>query len=883
MSIYELIPNPQVTEDRGWKRITNPMNLPATCTNAAYVAKLVYRNSLYNWELAKRVKHDTPTAVTRQPPPQPPQYRPAMPPPISTPRVQPAYAAPPPPPPRPIYTPLIRVGLEDETNEERYLHGGHRNRILLALQSGMPNEVDWAFSRLVKLSKTCPDGFDLATIPGILGAVASFADPFFSQLKLNTSLDNFETTLETNGWTKTKNGSLSKMPVFQELSVFCPRDTEEFVERVLQVMHILRNFSHMHHNRKAFLSEQSILTLLAKAMALPSYSSYVEIKRHAVDIFENLSGVVTIRGKNDFYLACMKKMLYDSDRSLLLGSLRSIAKLCGSEANHAVLADADPSMLVRLFQLLLTPNDEELVYAVLDVIYMVSCLGADASAKIASSIPANVVKLLIAFLQVKYTQGVQRSDLEALLRKIRPPASKPIPIVYKPPPPLPLPMATAASSATSESTLEPSAKAWLDSMLEKSESSEMSVADLGAILRLAPPSVRERAVFMDEKALAFVADYFQIKIGDGATVVNGLRRREFDATMEQQSFAAGSAPSSNAIGLDGQGGKEVGPTGSNGEQAGQPAPLTEAGRSAPDAKSTATITAATSSVEPNIDVEMEDEVLEEGETLSSAVSGQANSASASFPTAAPRSAASSAPGTPGASGSPAGTRKRGRPRKSDSEQPQPGDANSETAPILPVASEIHQPVVAVPQQQQQPPPPPGPVLPCLWGENKVPGPDGVAGGGGGGPVLETHCAARLASLADLVAHVRDVHLPARRGSGGEPYACSWRGCTALPATAGATRPRAVAHVLTHLHAAAGTAAGAQQPAPVSAAAAPAPPDVLGGELKGTPLTVLLVLRNLARVPRHRELFATLEPDLVGLTVDRPKLAKLVGDILWELR
>ncbi|KAI9347986.1 hypothetical protein DFJ73DRAFT_625889 [Zopfochytrium polystomum] len=199
------------------------------------------------------------------------------------------------------------------------------------------------------------------------------------------------------------------MPVFEELSVFNMEEADQLLERVLQVMHILRNFSHLPHHAKAFLSEQSILTLLAKALALPLYSSYIEVKRHSLDIFENLAASITVRGKNDFYLACVKKMLFDKDRSLVIGALRSISRLCNAESNNPVMADADPIMLNRLFQLMLVPNDEEVVYAVLDVIYMISCFGSDASSKIAACVPSNVVKLLLAFLQ----EAMEQSDKQA--------------------------------------------------------------------------------------------------------------------------------------------------------------------------------------------------------------------------------------------------------------------------------------------------------------------------------------------------------------------------------------------------------------------------------------------------------------------------------------
>ena len=40
----------QVTEERGWKKVTTPFDLPPTCTNSAFVVKQLYQRHLYNWE-----------------------------------------------------------------------------------------------------------------------------------------------------------------------------------------------------------------------------------------------------------------------------------------------------------------------------------------------------------------------------------------------------------------------------------------------------------------------------------------------------------------------------------------------------------------------------------------------------------------------------------------------------------------------------------------------------------------------------------------------------------------------------------------------------------------------------------------------------------------
>jgi hypothetical protein len=69
-------------------------------------------------------------------------------------------------------------------------------------------------------------------------------------------------------------------------------------------------------------------------------------------------------GPSDFYLACLKKMIFDSDRARILGALRSLIKLGSNEQNEKIILVIDTPVLQRLLQLLLVP-DEELVTVVL--------------------------------------------------------------------------------------------------------------------------------------------------------------------------------------------------------------------------------------------------------------------------------------------------------------------------------------------------------------------------------------------------------------------------------------------------------------------------------------------------------------------------------------
>jgi hypothetical protein len=123
---------------------------------------------------------------------------------------------------------------------EKYLYGVHKSRILLALQSGLPNEIDWAYNLLVKLSFNCPDNFHIGSLPGLFDCFLDPLDYFFSKLDLNLSSINFETSVNQE--------HLYFLDKFSDVSLLTHPEFGKMLERTLQVLHILRNFSFLEQN-----------------------------------------------------------------------------------------------------------------------------------------------------------------------------------------------------------------------------------------------------------------------------------------------------------------------------------------------------------------------------------------------------------------------------------------------------------------------------------------------------------------------------------------------------------------------------------------------------------------------------------------------------------
>jgi hypothetical protein len=131
----------------------------------------------------------------------------------------------------------------------------------------------------------------------------------------------------------------------------------------------------------------------------------MEVQHYCLDIFENISSLLVLRGPSDFYLACLKKMIFESDRARILGALRSLIRLT-NEKNEKIILQIDTPVLQRLLQLLLVP-DEEIVLQVMvsfyfmqEFFYLFTNISPDAGARITGCVRFNVIDDIILGIEI---------------------------------------------------------------------------------------------------------------------------------------------------------------------------------------------------------------------------------------------------------------------------------------------------------------------------------------------------------------------------------------------------------------------------------------------------------------------------------------------------
>ncbi|KAJ1658073.1 hypothetical protein IWQ61_002620 [Dispira simplex] len=122
---------------------------------------------------------------------------------------------------------------------EEYLGGLFQNRIYLALRSNLPNEIDWAFNRLLRISKHCHGNFDIRCIPGLLFAILYHLK--VSTIQLVVSLDLNRPTPSVTGLVESVNSDNNDVV---SPSLFTAKESVWW-ERIMQVVTICHNFSEL--------------------------------------------------------------------------------------------------------------------------------------------------------------------------------------------------------------------------------------------------------------------------------------------------------------------------------------------------------------------------------------------------------------------------------------------------------------------------------------------------------------------------------------------------------------------------------------------------------------------------------------------------------------
>lgn len=352
----------QVTKKRTWKQIGDFFDLPATCTNSAYILKGLYIRNLLGWEeehiwckewippqeLKGPEAHKASTLAGKS-------YRKCK----HNHGASPCKSHEPPILPynmirrdevhkcsvseqHHITQPIDHIHSTESDGNLDCVTGTEfdedaKSRILPALQSSNTTQVELALNKVVTISYECPQKLLLPDNTDLLGALLQKADVCLQNL------------------------------------LFSHSDAEA-QQTMLKILHIMRNFSFIQSNIKTLAASADFKQMLIKCLVLPDSSHY----SHCIDILENMTPFIEL-GPFDAMIGCLNNLLMTAtERSVILGSIRILTLLASTNPNLHYLLPTSTQVAERVAQYLIA-NDEELIGVSLEYLYQYSRLSTSFS------------------------------------------------------------------------------------------------------------------------------------------------------------------------------------------------------------------------------------------------------------------------------------------------------------------------------------------------------------------------------------------------------------------------------------------------------------------------------------------------------------------------
>lgn len=230
-----------------------------------------------------------------------------------------------------------------------------KQRVLLALQSSNPMDVDWALNCIVTISFECPEQLQLDNTPLLLDLLLKRGDPFLLGQQDRPS--------------------------------------------IIKILHILRNFSFLQVNARILASDTRLRSMIQTSLALGA-SNDIDLGRHCIDVLENIASFIELSGPFDELIPCLANLLNSQERPLLIGALHVLTSLATVESNQVYLLSGALTTVARATQLLVI-NDEELVGYVIEYLYQYSRISADFRRQLMTIHSGADIGILVSLLSVK--------------------------------------------------------------------------------------------------------------------------------------------------------------------------------------------------------------------------------------------------------------------------------------------------------------------------------------------------------------------------------------------------------------------------------------------------------------------------------------------------
>jgi len=263
-------------------------------------------------------------------------------------------------------------------------------RISMGLKSGIPSEVDYALSQLVRISFDSGDELRAEAYPGL-------SEALFEKLATIQSLAN---TCYPEGA-----GELLEDSKFVKQ-----------LEKINEAALVLRNMSLQPDNARYFSRLKSGRQIIVTCMNLPGQSCFIELKHYILDMVEAMAIHFSLAVDDDLFPTLHANLLSD-DRGLVLGSLRAICRLVMGRDEANCIGQINKLAIDRIKALIML-EDEDLVSACLDFLYQYTTNEENVEKLIQPPDGIEIVKQLTRLLLHQAVPGDQVVFLTGSLKPI---------------------------------------------------------------------------------------------------------------------------------------------------------------------------------------------------------------------------------------------------------------------------------------------------------------------------------------------------------------------------------------------------------------------------------------------------------------------------------
>lgn len=248
-------------------------------------------------------------------------------------------------------------------------------RAQLALQSGLPEEEQYALHHLVKISHERGDKYRFDQFPGLADALLKKVlqiSSLFYDVEWDVSYD--DDTMYADD--ETLNGLTGTSDVIRRLKSKIPKMADDGiidghwqtqVDRITEAGLVIRNMCLIGENATYLIRQPLVRDYLAIVLNLPQHPAIIELQHHALETAEQLLLWCDI-GPHDALYHSLLAQLTGHDRGAIITCLKTISRIAMNLPGPKKLDNIPREVLTRVQQWLLV-EDEELRSACLDFLF----------------------------------------------------------------------------------------------------------------------------------------------------------------------------------------------------------------------------------------------------------------------------------------------------------------------------------------------------------------------------------------------------------------------------------------------------------------------------------------------------------------------------------